>query len=251
MYEANITILDSTENSYTVQWIFNLPAKLKEANPELQHSLPVFNGMKMIFKTSETGIFQELINWEEVKDAYIKMMEVSLPKIVDSTARINLEQTKSMFNSREMVESVLIKEIQLFYLPFGYSFTRKKIDGMIELPNPFGGEPLPASVTYQVTELNTFKDYFVLAINQDIVKLDALKIFKDFFRKSDLDNEKAIIEAEKIMKTFEMADYSEYKFNSSIGLPEKIKYVRTIKNNQLTNTDSYIIEMKQEVNSKP
>jgi hypothetical protein len=47
-YEAHVTILDSTKNSYTVQWIFYLPEKVTETNPNLADSLPVFNGTKMI-----------------------------------------------------------------------------------------------------------------------------------------------------------------------------------------------------------
>jgi hypothetical protein len=72
-YEAHITVLDSTKNSYTIQWTFHLPDKIKETNPKLAHSLPVFEGMKMISKTSEAGVFKELINWQEVKDTYINL----------------------------------------------------------------------------------------------------------------------------------------------------------------------------------
>lgn len=98
----------------------------------------------MIFRTSETGEFKELINWQDVRDSYIKMMEISLPKKMDSTAKIALEQSKAIFNSKEMVESSLIKEIQVFYLPYGNTFTTNEINATTQLPNPFAGEPLPA-----------------------------------------------------------------------------------------------------------
>lgn len=60
-----------------------------------------------------------------------------------------------------------------------------------------------------------------------------------------MDSDKAIFEAKKIMKTFEIKDYSEYKFIPSIGWPKRINYKRTLTNEQITKTDSYIIEMKE------
>lgn len=245
-YEAHVTILDSAENGYTIQWIFQLPAKVKEANPGLGDSLIVFNGMKMIFKTSETGQFKELINWKEVKDAYIKMMELSFPKTLDSTAKFALEQTKAIFNSKETAESTLIKEIQLFHLPYGYTFTTNEIKEKTQLPNSFASEPLPAWVTYKITQLNPQQNFYILVIKQEIDKLDAQKFFEGFLKKANIDANRAIHDAKIIMETFTIKDYSEYKFIPSIGLPEKIIYERTIVNDQIMNTDSYLIEMKEE-----
>lgn len=244
-YEAHVTVLDSTENSYTVQWIFRLPAKVKETNPKLADSFPVFEGMKMIVKTSETGEFKELINWQEVRDAYIKMTENALPQKRDSSAQTALEQSKELFNPKEMGESALIKEIRLFYLPYGYKFTTNEIKETTQMPNPFASEPLPAFETYKITELNSSQNYFTLAITQDIDKSGAQKLFEGFLEKSNMDKDEATSEASKMPENFDIKDYSEYKFIPSIGWPQRINYKRTVKNGQITRTDSYSIEMKE------
>ena len=180
-YEAHVSILDSNSTGYTVQWIFHLPEAIMQTNPNLADSLPVFEGMKMVFKTSGTGSFIELINWKEVKDAYIKMMEFSLPKNPDSTAKAVLNQTKALFNSKEMVEASLIKEIQLFHLPYGYKFTTKRTIAKTELANPFANEPLPAVQTFKITELRPKEDYFKLVVRQVIDKASAMKMFEGIF----------------------------------------------------------------------
>ncbi|MEO6135521.1 MAG: hypothetical protein ABIP35_10235 [Ginsengibacter sp.] len=244
-YEAHVTILDSTEDSYTIQWVFELPAKLKENNPRYADSLTAFNGMKMLFTTSENGEFKELINWQEVRDAYIKMMEFSLPKKMDSTAIKILAQSKAMFNSKSMVETALIREIQLFYAPYGYSFNKKGMSAAAELPNPFGGAPLPAVITSTITNLNPQQDNFTLVISQDIDKNGAQKFFEEFFKRADLPNEKAKEEAKKVVAGLEIKDYSEYQFIPSIGFPKRISFKRTVKSGDKTNTDSYIIEIKE------
>jgi hypothetical protein len=50
----------------------------------LADSLPVYNGMKMIFNITGVGSFIELLNWEEVRDTYFRMNRLSRPKITDS-----------------------------------------------------------------------------------------------------------------------------------------------------------------------
>lgn len=244
-YETHITVLDSTKNNYTIQWVFHLPENVKETNPKLADSLPVFEGMKMIFKTSKIGQFKELINWQEVKDSYIKMMEFSLPGKMDSAAKSALEQSKSLFNSKEMVESALIKEIQLFYLPYGNTFTTNEVKAKTQLPTPFDSKPVPALETNKITELNPEQDYFMLVINQDIDKLDAQKFFEELLSKANMDSGIAVVDARKFLETFEIKDHSEYKFIPSIGWPKRISYERIVKNEKIKQTDSYIIDMKE------
>lgn len=244
-FETQITVLDSTTNGYTVQWIFHLPDEIKEANPKLADSLPVFEGMKMIFETSKAGVFKELTNWREVRDTYLKMMEFSLPNKMDSATKSALEQTKALFNSKEMVESALIKEIQIFYLPYGDTFTTNEITVKTQLPTPFGNGTLPALETYKIKELNRKQNYFWLAINQNIDKSGAQKFFEGVFSKLNIDSGNAVLKAKEFLNTLEIKDNSEYKFILTTGWPKRINYERSVQNNQIKQTDSYIIEMKE------
>src|SRR4051812_36565623 len=64
-YNALVSVIDSTAESYTVRWEFQLPEIFKEMHPHIADSLPVYDGMQMIFRISEMGAFIELLNWEE------------------------------------------------------------------------------------------------------------------------------------------------------------------------------------------
>jgi hypothetical protein len=136
-YEAWVTVLDSTAKSYTIKWVFHLP-KQAIIPLALSDSLPVYNGMSMIFKITDVGGFIELLNWEEVRNAYIRMMELSLPKKMDSTEEAIVHASKNLFNSKEMVESSLIQEIQLFHVPYGYKFSTVETTAETRIANPFG-----------------------------------------------------------------------------------------------------------------
>lgn len=243
-YEAHVTVIDSSTENYTIQWIFHLSDSVKKANPGLADLSPVYEGLKMIYKTSQTGVFVELMNWREVKDAYVKMMELSIRKELDSVGKAALEQSKAFFNSKEMVEAALIREIQLFHLPYGYQFSTTEIKEKGELPNPFGGDPLPALHTYKITELRPKQDYFNLVVTQYIDKMGSKKIIEDVFKRMGVQNDSSIVEVEKILNTLEIKDESEYHIIYSTGWPKKIKFTRTAHTGQMHQTDTYIVEMK-------
>jgi hypothetical protein len=72
-----VSVIDSTAKGFMVKWVFHLPVE-GGIPPSVAGSLPVYNGLQMIFRITDVGEFIDLLNWEEVRDAYVKMMEVSL-----------------------------------------------------------------------------------------------------------------------------------------------------------------------------
>ncbi|HVW61226.1 MAG TPA: hypothetical protein VHC48_14345 [Puia sp.] len=221
-YQALISVLDATPYTYTIKWVFQLPDEYKTMHPRFAESLPVFDGMQMIFTTSEMGTFLELVNWEEVRDTYIRQMEISLPKKMDSTAKATLAATKKMFDSKQTVESTLIKEIQLFHLPYGYQFTTTEAGADTKLPNPFGGKPFPARQTYRLTDLDKAKDSFTLVFQ---LKID----------KGSLHN---------MGTSYDLQDYTEYRFINSSGWISRLFYKRTVLIEKTRQLESYSIELK-------
>jgi len=216
-YQAQVFVLDSTTEGYTIKWVFQLPGEFKKMHPYLADSLPVFDGMQMIFTVSEMGTFIELLNWEEVRDAYIKQMEMSLPKNMDSALAASMIATKKMYGSRQVVEAALIKEIQLFHLPYGYQFTTAETSSTTQLPNPSGGEPLPGRQTYQLTNVDKAKDAFTLV-----------------FRLNNTD---------KGNRNYDVQDYTAYLFTRSTGWVRQIYYKRTVLAGKTEESESYNIDL--------
>lgn len=216
-YLAQVSVLDSIPEGYTIKWVFQLPEGFKKMHPLLTDSLPVFDGMQMIFTISEMGTFIELVNWEEVRDAYIRQMEMSLPKDFDTVSRAGIAATKKMFESRQMVEAALIKEIQLFHLPYGYQFTTTEAGSDTRMPNPFGGASLPARQTYQLTSLDKAKDAFTLV-----------------FRLNNTD---------RGSQGYDIQDYTEYLFIRSTGWIRHLFYRRTALAGNTGQSESYSIDL--------
>jgi hypothetical protein len=243
-YEAHVNVLEKYADGYKVQWTFQLPQELKRANPGLADSLPVFNGMKMVFKTDESGGFMELVNWQKVRDAYVRMMELSIPKNPDGSVDAAVEKTIALFSSRKMVETALIREIQLYYGPFGSSYSTRGTRVGTQLPNPLGDEPLPAVQSTQITALQPKEDHFTLVVTQDIDRAGATKLFEDIFKKMRFEDDKIVAEAKKLLQDFTISEHSEYHIRPSNGWITKIQYSKTGKTALMGQTDSYSIEMK-------
>lgn len=225
-YEAHVSVLDSAKDGYTIQWVFHLPAILKALNPELAASMPVYEGLKMIFTTTNSGSFKELLNWEEVRDAFVAMMELSLPKDMSDSTKEAVNNSINLFNSREMTESALIKEIQLYHSPYGGIFTTKGISGVTSISSPFGGEEFPATVTLRITENNPSLKYYKANFTQEIDKVNAKTMLDTLFRKLNIPSDSADIKLNDLLSSIEIKDQNDYTITKSTGWIEKLHHKR-------------------------
>lgn len=243
-YEAWVTVIDSTAKSYTIKWVFHLP-KQTTIPPATSDSMPVYNGMSMIFRITDVGGFIELLNWEEVRDTYIRMMQLSLPKKVDSAAVAAIQTSKNLFHSKEMVESVFIQEIQLFHVPYGYKFSVVEVAVRTEIANPFGGDPFPAVETSKLTDLDPKKDEFTLAFDMRIDKGNVKGLVDSLVKKLNIKEDQEM-KAAREQYSFDLHDFSEYHFIKSSGWIRRLYYKRTTVLAGASRTDAYTITLKDQ-----
>jgi hypothetical protein len=245
IYVVHLTVLDKDSAGYLMQWQMGLPEQLKKINPHLADSLTVFNGFNIIYRTDEQGGFAELVNWREVRDAYIGMAELSIPKNKDAMSDSIMDRVKAMFNTKTMVENAFIQDIQIFHSPFGNTYSTRGIKVSTQLPNPFGNEPLPAVSTTRITELRPKQNYFKLNNTQEIDKVATSKLLKDVFTKMGLTEDKRIPmeEVNEIIKDFSLSIISEYRILLSKGWISKVKYQKIASSAQSKQTETYIIDL--------
>ena len=167
LYEARVTVLDSAAAGYTLQWVFHLPPEFRQAYPLSGDSLPVYEGLKMIYRTDPQGVFAELLNWQEVREAYLKLVRLSLPGgSGDSSQRVF---TGQVFATRQAVESNLIKEIRLYHLPYGqrWAATQTNSQESSELPDPWSDTPLSAIRHWKIMDFLPADPYFTLTVIEE------------------------------------------------------------------------------------
>ncbi len=171
-----VTVLDSTANSYTIEWKY-LYCKSSENNELYQKLNDLSKDVKFIYKISELGDFAELLNWEEISAFYREVFKKISKEI--SAEKPELEQLiknlENSFCSREYIESAAIKDIQQFHFFHGIKVKLgEEITNKIPIPFPLTGAEIDTDLTLFLDEIIEEEDNYIIRCRQ-IFDNEALK----------------------------------------------------------------------------
>lgn len=231
-YIANFKVIDSTENSYTINWsyendlgnTYNIPKKLMDRFSKYKLT-------EIIYKTSEVGDFLEILNWKEVSqimnsmfDDLIEVLGAKDKKKLKALKKA-LKPFKKIYSSKQGIEQLVLKELQYFHLPMGveYDITKPLLYND-ELPNMFGGKPIKAKAKLYFENVDFDEGFCILKQEMSLNHEDTKKILKQVFKKMKLDD-KAM---RKALKTaiFKIEDKNTYEYYYDPGIPHKIETIR-------------------------
>ena len=241
-YEAHIAVMDSTGEGYTLQWQNrNYYSKDEPGVAELN---ALFENLKVLYKTDGTGTFLELVNWEEVRDFYLDLARLSLPK--NDTADAIWEKTKALFQTRRAVEGTLIKDVQLFHTFFGSEYGTRKLTAETKLPNAFGGDPIPALQTVQITRLQKTSLTYTVRTTQVIDQKNAMAMIKDIMKHFGAPEPKTMQEAETLLSNFNISDDAEMELQVKTGWPVSLQSKRSARAMNVFQTEACQFTIKPE-----
>lgn len=231
-YIVNFTIIDSTVNSYTIKWSYEDDLGSKYDIPEkLLENLNKYRITEIVYKTSELGNFIEIINWEEIGKNMNGMFDNILKDLEKEDISIGkkfkqaMEPFKDLSSSKQGIEQLVSKELQLFHFPMGIEFDiTKPLFYDEELPNIFGGNPIKAKakITFESVDFN--KSFCVFTHGMGLDPEDTKNILEQLFKKMKIDNKKM----KKALKNaiYEVNDSSKYEYYYNPGIPHKIETTR-------------------------
>ncbi len=227
-YEAHIRILDSTLTGYTIEWVYKNYKMAGTTEQTLNSVNTLMEGLKIIYKTDDVGSFTELINWKEVRDFYIASYEKATTKLSQDKEYIAaLNQVKTIFQSKENIEAVLIKEVQLYHTSYGAEYTFAGSEMETLLPNVTGGQPFPAKIIIKLDELNTKKGLCRISLNQVIDKGKAGPIIAAMLKKLSASVETDEAEIQNQIKDMEISDVNEFSYSLNTGWLSRVYFKRT------------------------
>jgi hypothetical protein len=166
-YAVDITIVDSTANSYIIDWYYK-DYEFKSDNPIMQKLATITDNVHIRIRTNELGVFQEIINWEHVRDYILKGIKM----VKDETKEIpNFEnfvtQLEALYSTKESIELGAVKEMQQFYAFHGGKYKygdEYKVD--LKMHNMQGGEPFDTKVTVWLDEIDSENNNFIMRTEQ-------------------------------------------------------------------------------------
>lgn len=168
-YVADVVVTDSTANSYTIEWRAHDYKVLKSANPFTEKLLAISDSTPVIVKTNEMGVFQEVVNWEAIRDIIKKGTDMLRKDFKDTIPNFDklMDQVNGMYASKEVIENSCIEEIQQLLTFHGAKYKMDdEISVPVKLPNNYGGEPLDGNLTAWLDEINPDEDNCVLRFTQ-------------------------------------------------------------------------------------
>jgi len=151
-YNIDITVIHSTESSYFVQWHYK-DYRIKR-NGKIQSLPPLTENIKVIYRTDEMGSFEEIINWEDIKDfiaSYLDNLISGLEDIDDPQVefiRKTVDEYKSLTSNKDFIENLLTEDIQQFHIFYGNEYKLNSPQkAEVTAPNVLGSEPYTGQVS--------------------------------------------------------------------------------------------------------
>lgn len=169
-YEVEVSVIDSTENSYTIRWFYkNFTSDAK--NPVVQKLAKIAEDISVDIKTDELGVIQSVENWEEVRDYMAKSFDTligDLPKSPEMDKIFN--QMKRMYATKSSIEATAIQDAQQFHNFHGGKFTlHETVTGQIKTPNLYDNDrPFDTDVSVTLEELDAENNQYIIRSIQEV-----------------------------------------------------------------------------------
>ena len=186
---VEVTVLDSTKNSYTIQWLYR---DYKVNNDEISQMLSNLPGnTKVIYKTNELGVFQEVVNWEEIRDDMNQSIEGLIKemkegnKMDDENTEKAIKQIIATFSTKEAIENIVVTDIQQFHSFHGAVYPiGETLEYETQLPNILGPEPFSANLYVTLEEIYPDNNSYLINSQTVVSKDQLLKAMVEYFNKT-------------------------------------------------------------------
>ena len=109
--KINITVIDSTENSYTLQAVYDTPNAIRSGSDSISRELTsrisrTFGNDTVIVETNELGTIKRLVNFDQLRSRYLKAAEMTAEAL--SAQQDSEAQKDSLFR---FLKSTLSKQM--------------------------------------------------------------------------------------------------------------------------------------------
>lgn len=255
-YIANFTVIDSTEDSYTIRWKYENQLKNTYQIPdELAEKFSKYSVTEIIYKTSEVGDFVEVVNWKEISKSMNGMFNDMISVLGQKDKKLKkfleerFEPMKEMYSSKEGIEGLLLKELQYFHYPMGVEFDYSEpfmYDD--ELPNLLGGEPIKGKGKLTFSGVDHEEGFCIMKQELNLDPEDTKRLILDVFKTLNIEGN----EAEKMLETAVLTinDNNIFEYYFYPGIPHKIETLREmnvdINDIKMKRIDQIIIELLYE-----
>lgn len=180
---VNISVIDSTENSYTMKWQFtDYDIEGLSLTPDLEKLL---KERRFIYRINELGSFEELLNWEEIRDNTKAITDKAFGymNMADSIKSM-IEGLTGTTNTKHYIETKGIETVQLFHTFMEVALTKgEPIELDVPVPNSINpAKPFIAKGVLWLDEIYPEDNDYVVRYQQQVDKEQLSSFLKDYMK---------------------------------------------------------------------
>ncbi|PCH98634.1 MAG: hypothetical protein COB85_01110 [Bacteroidetes bacterium] len=169
-YEVDVTVIDSTTNSYSIEWFYH-NYKTNSTNELVKKITSLAEDLKVIIETDEYGAIKGVKNWEEVRD-YLKKSIGQMENDIKDIPNMDklLKKIEGTFTSKAAIESASIQDAQQFYTFHGGRYLLNEVlEFSMQVPNIYSpSTPFDSKTTLYLDELNPEENNCIIRSSQEV-----------------------------------------------------------------------------------
>lgn len=240
--QIHLRIMEAAEKYYVIQWTYG---SFKEENsvddPQFEIINHLFRHRKLVYRTTETGTFEELVNWIEVRREANHILDSLAKASKKPTYKTFIESFRKMVQNKESITQLMAKEITYFHYLHGLQFSRKeKLKSPTEIPNLLdASRPFPGWLEISVEDLDEETGLAHFAVEQTFDEEQGTVILMDIVGK--LMKRKITKTELKEMGEIKISDDLNLDINLHSGWPQKITFRREVRFAGIERTNEWVI----------
>lgn len=162
-YEVELSVVDSTANSYTMQWVYK-DVFSDNKNPFIVKTMKTVKGLKVLYKTDERGVYEGILNWEEINQYMQNQYDLFRDLVKNAPDLVEIiDKAQALYANKAVLESSGFKEIKQFHNFYGGAFKLNEIvEAEMEIPTPLSDKPMQTDVSVILSDIDTENDCYVM-----------------------------------------------------------------------------------------
>jgi hypothetical protein len=226
----DVEVVEKNDNGYVFLWKFDPKSMdLSEVNLPSEIDTTGFpDEFRLMIQTDEQGTPESLVNLEELTVVWRGMLNGIRNSLQKEGKDISkAKEFFEMLSGSQIVHNVMIRTPQVYYLACGASLPlgiASEYDDL--LPNPFGGDPLPAKGSFLLKDIQDEPGEATIEWKQTWEKEKARLFIEHGARRllPDISVEEFRKEFDRMEINFE--DHAIYVFDTKTGLPKAVEHIR-------------------------
>lgn len=156
-YDVIMTIVDSTESGYSVKWEYENHKIDYELEQFEKGLMEICEGISVKYKTNELGEFENIENWEEMKNIADEAFNnwISEKKDLPDSISVGLKNMLlAMFESEQQI-NYWARDLQFFHYLYGVNLSRTvPFEGIKHYTNPFINKTMEGTQKIEVVAVD-------------------------------------------------------------------------------------------------